>query len=159
MYAETQTYPIPLPAFAGFPRPRERHGWSHEPISPCRQSALPPHSLNMFRSAKTGMEDSASSMCPSDVPESPNRVSMILLLSASLLSFQLDGLRKCFSCFRFLRRALQRLERSTACIWARTQSSAALRMCSCVMAFSVRLMQSRIHSPKKGKPTFPVTFT
>ena len=29
-----------------------------------------------------------------------------------------------------------------------TQSSAALKACSCVMAFSVRLMQSRISCPK-----------
>ena len=37
-----------------------------------------------------------------------------------------------------------------ACIWQRTQSSAALKACSCVIAFSVRLMQSRISWPKKG---------
>ena len=40
-----------------------------------------------------------------------------------------------------------------ACICALTQSSAALKACSCVMAFSVRFKESRINSPKKGKPT------
>ena len=37
---------------------------------------------------------------------------------------------------------------SFACISAFTQSSAALNACSCVIAFSVRLMQSKINCPK-----------
>ena len=40
--------------------------------------------------------------------------------------------------------------RLTACISALTHSSAALKACSCVMAFSVRMMQSRMSCPKKG---------
>jgi apolipoprotein N-acyltransferase len=41
--------------------------------------------------------------------------------------------------------------------WARRQSSAALKAWACVMAFSVRLRQSRMSSPKKRKPTLPAT--
>ena len=39
--------------------------------------------------------------------------------------------------------------------WASKQSSAALNVCSCVIAFSVRSRQSRMSCPKNGKPTVP----
>lgn len=42
-----------------------------------------------------------------------------------------------------------------AFICASTPSSAALKQCACVIAFSVRFMQSRISWPKKGQPTLP----
>ena len=46
--------------------------------------------------------------------------------------------------------------RRAAC-WAFRQSSAALKAWAWVMAFSVRLRQSRMNSPKKRKPTLPAT--
>jgi hypothetical protein len=49
----------------------------------------------------------------------------------------------------------QAIRRAASC--ARRQSSAALNTCAWVIAFSVRLRQSRINSPKKRKPTWPVT--
>lgn len=42
-----------------------------------------------------------------------------------------------------------------ATAWAFRQSSAALKACACVMAFSLPFRQSRINSPKNGKPIFP----
>src|SRR5262249_11133682 len=47
--------------------------------------------------------------------------------------------------------------RAASC--ARRQSSAALNAWACVIAFSVRLRQSRTSWPKKRKPTLPATLT
>ena len=43
--------------------------------------------------------------------------------------------------------------------WASRLSSAALKACAWVMAFSVRFRQSRISWPKKGYPVTPTAFT
>ena len=44
-----------------------------------------------------------------------------------------------------------------AAAWACIANSAALNVCACAMANSVRLRQSRINSPKNGYPTCPAT--
>jgi len=44
-----------------------------------------------------------------------------------------------------------------AAAWACIANSAALNVCACAMANSVRFRQSRINSPKNGYPTCPAT--
>ncbi len=51
----------------------------------------------------------------------------------------------------------RRLYTIIAATWACIANSAALNVCACAMANSVRLRQSRINSPKNGYPTCPAT--